>query len=185
MDESPLHNPSNTGLPTPEVASSPGEEVSLAQWQESEHIRPVFPFGGVPGLIGISVAVIVVLIFLGAWQHDTNFYIFAVVVLIAAATLVIQMRRESPRLQITLTTRRLVVGNKQYALSDIAGFWPQHDDGTLAINVEMKKPGILPVTFLYENDDIGEARETMDEVMPELEARIPSSMDAVSRYFRF
>jgi len=190
MDISPQPNPSNpTQADNPEnqdVSSTPtGEEVALAQWQESEHIKPVFPFGGITGLATIASLIILVLIVLGVWQHDFNFYFIAGVILIASASLIIQMRRDTPRLNITLTDRRLIVGNRQYLLSDVAGFWPQHDDATLAINIEMKKPGLLPVTFLYQNDNIDEVREVLGQVLPELEPRVQSSMDRVSRYFRF
>jgi len=49
--------------------------------------------------------------------------------------------------------------------------------------VEPSKASVLPINFLYP-DDIHEARTTMLEVLPELEARHKAAGDRLSRYIR-
>jgi hypothetical protein len=167
----------------PALTTPPVEEALVAEWQEAEReaVRGTVP----PSAIVIGGSILgVVLVGLGIWQHEFNFYLAAIVIFLAVTTVIVQMRRQGVPLPITLTTYRLIVGKRQYAIADLAGFWLGRDGGNVEINVETKKPGMVPISFLYSTSIESEARATLGQVMPELEPRLPTATDSIARYFR-
>jgi len=129
------------------------------------------------------VVLAALLTFLGFWLHDFTYYLAAVTIVAATVAVISQRRRPAAGREVTLTTQNLMVGRRSYPLSDLAGFWLEAAGEVTAVNVEPSKASVLPINFLYP-DDIHEARTTMLEVLPELEARHKAAGDRLSRYIR-
>ncbi len=166
-------------------SAQPAEETLLAEWQEAEHPLPGVSGKNLSLLVFGGAILTVAAIGVAIWQQDYNLYFIAAVLILGIVTLLVQNRRTTPSLTITITNIRLLVGNRQYLMEELAGFWLQHDRETVVINVEPKKAAMVPVTFLYSVNNTDEARRTLQQIMPELESRLPNSSDKINRYFRF
>ena len=163
----------------------PNEEVLLAEWQEAEHPLPGISGKNLSLLVLVGAVLTVASIAVAIWQSDYNLYFIAAVLILGIITLLVQNRRTSPSLKITITNIRLLVGNRQYLMEELAGFWLQHDRETVVVNIEPKKAAMVPITFLFSVNNTEEARKTLQSIMPELESRLPNSTDKINRYFRF
>lgn len=158
----------------------PEAETLLAQWEQPAEAVPAR--GGAGRLFLLAVPIAAALIGLAVWQRELNFGLAALGVLVAPFALRSQSRAGAP--QVSVTNLRIVLGKREHLLSNLAGFWLDTSDGAVAINLETKKPGLLPTSFLYANGSADEARATMDQVLPELEPREKKLGDRLGTYFK-
>ena len=181
--ETPASNPANAPQTPEEIAAQSPEEL-IAQWEESS--REVEPLDPTTRLLVIGAGPVIAIIFtlMGIFLHRSIYYLAAVATVAAIAAVIAQTRQAAPSLTISLTNTRLIVGKKSHLLTELSGFWMQKDAGHLMIHVEMTKPTIVPITFAYSSNDMDAARETLTQVLPEVEARIQQIGDSVNRYFR-
>jgi len=169
----------------PVAPITPSEETLLAEWQEATHPLPELSGKTLSLLILGGSVLAAASIGLAIWFHEFNLYFVAVVLILAVSTLIVQNRKPTASLKVTITNVRLMVGNRQYLMEDLAGFWLQSDRETVVINVEPKKASMVPITFLFAENNTEAARQTMLAIMPELESRLPNATDRINRYFRF
>ena len=159
------------------------EPQIIAEWQEPEHPGLQLPVPLTYVWIGAG-ALIILLILLGIFLHDSSFYLAAGVAVSALLSLIVQIRKPAPSLQVIITEQVVEIGHRRLLISDLAGFWLKKEDGLLAINLEPQKPAALPTTFLYGNQNEEEAREILLEILPELESRNETITDTVNRWFQ-
>jgi hypothetical protein len=164
-------------MPTQEV-----EETILSQWQEPEITSSSTVATSLPVVGGVTLFAIGILIGLAIWQKDFTFYLAAAVALVAGLTVILQKRRPDVSLPVSLTTTRIIVGTKDYPLSDLAGFWLEESPGALVVNLEPKRSALVPITFLFDTLSEQEARQALLQVLPELEAREKTLSDTLNRY---
>lgn len=176
-------NPTRSNPSNPTQTVGQVSEHLVAQWTEPErnqtNLNKKVP---VLSLLGLCL-VLGLLIFLGIRSNRT--YFLTVAVLITAGFAVVMQRKvPSPRLVITLTNLRIVIGRKSFLLSDLAGFWLEETDGQILVNLEPKKAAITPVNFLYPEGTKEEARQTLLRIIPEVEPRQKNISDWLNQYWR-
>lgn len=154
-------------------------EQALAQWEQPHQASQVS--GTKIWMFAVPVGL--GLLALAIWQKEWNYGLGAAAVLAGAAAFTVQNRGAA--LMVTVTTNKIVIGKRAYALSDLAGFWLAEGPAGIEVNLERKKPGLLPTTFVYPSLNKEETRQLMGQVLAELEPRRSSLGEQVSRYFRF
>jgi len=171
------------GKPVLRQPESPPEAV-VAEW--TEPTESLEQDGRLPLLIVIvgGLLIAVGLLALGLWLHDFTYYLGTAAILAAVAAITSQRRRPAAPRDIILSTQSLHVGRQSYALSELAGFWLEPVGEAMAVNVEPKKAAMLPITFLYPSPHLDETRQTLLEVLPELEPRRSTAADSLNRYIR-
>jgi hypothetical protein len=181
--ETPASNPANASQ-TPEDVAARTPEALIAQWEEPRReIQPLDPTTRLL-VMGGGPFIALVFILMAVFLHRFSYYLAAVAALAAMGAVLAQSRQTTPTLTISLTNTRLVVGKKNYPLTDLSGFWMQKDGEHLMIHVEMTKATLVPITFAYSSVDQEDARETLSKALPEVEARIQQIGDSVNQYFR-
>lgn len=156
------------------------QETVVAQWEQPARVG--ITAGGTGRLWLMAVPAALILTGLAFWQREVNFGLAAAVVLVAVLALQLQNRNSS--LVIAVTNLRIVVGRREYPLADLAGFWLNDEGDVVEVNLENKKPGLLPMSFLYATPSPDEARGTLGQVLPELEPRQSRLGGRFSRLFR-
>ncbi|HSI21216.1 MAG TPA: hypothetical protein VLA04_06030 [Verrucomicrobiae bacterium] len=157
-------------------------EAVIAQWEQPERVGILSNKGGTRKLLLMASPLAVVLVLLAIWQRQLNFALAAAVLLVAIFA--VRSQSKSSSLTIAVTSLRIVVGKREHMVSELAGFWLSDQGDVVEINLEGKKPGLLPITFLAPAPSMNEAREIMSQVLQELEPREKRFGDSVGSYFR-
>jgi len=135
-------------------------------------------------VIGGGLGIAAVLILIGVLAKDFTYYLAATAMVAAGSAIVSQRRKPAAGRAVSLTTQALHVGRSTYPLTDVAGFWLEQAYDAVAVNIEPKKAAMLPITFLYPSEHPEDARQTLLEVLPELEPRQKTAADSLSRFIR-
>ncbi|CAN5135916.1 hypothetical protein BH11PAT4_BH11PAT4_1800 [soil metagenome] len=164
-------------------SAQPTEQL-LSQWKEPEQAHTQFS-----GRVRLSLllgggTLSVLVIALGYWLDEFNFYIAAAVILMGLAAMFAQNRRPIQLKTVTVTNLRIGVDEREFSLPDLAGFWLQQESEGLVIMLEHKKPALIPVSFFFPEQNRELAQKTMLQVLPELEPRASHFTDKFSNYFR-
>ena len=156
----------------------------IAEWKEphsnvensSTHMFYLIILGGivVAGILG----------FVGYNQKDFTFYLASVAAVVGGVALAMQRHRPTKGLPIVIHPTVLEVGVKEYPLELLAGFWLEHENEALIVNVEPKKSSLFPISFRYANDNSTEARQTFLQILPEVEPRPKSVTDDLNKILR-
>lgn len=162
--------------------TSTPEEAVIAQWEQPARAGMLSSGKGTRMLWTIALPVAAILLIVAFWQREVNFGLAAAVILVAVFALKSQERNAS--LVIAITNLRIVIGKREYPLSDLAGFWLADEGDVIEVNLEGKKPGLLPMTFLYATPSLDEARATLGQALPELEPREKKLNDTLGKYFK-
>lgn len=159
------------------------EERLITQWVEPDEqsapgMNPLFLYGG-----GLLFAALLVLV--GIWQKEANYYLAAGVISTALLAFRTQHRHDTPNLEVFITNVRVVIGKHEHALEDLAGFWLQTDaTDTLIITFEHKKPAILPASCRTAASE-QQTRAELTQVLPELEPRTTHFSEQLNQYLHF
>jgi hypothetical protein len=165
-----------------EGAQPAGPEAVIAQWEQPTPVGMLSGRGGLGKIWIIAVVVAALLIAAAIWQRELNLGLAGGVMLLAA--LALQTQRRAQALPVTLTTQRIIIGKRDYPISNLAGFWLADQGDVVEVNLENTKPGLLPMTFLYATPSLDEARDVLTQVLPELEPREKKLGDKVNGYFK-
>jgi hypothetical protein len=178
-------NPFNTKPSVRGTDQAVIQEYLLANWTEPQLPKSLVKdkrnlFLGIGGLLIIGL-----LIIMGYWQKNNNYYFGAIVFLVAAFSLYIQYYLPHKPMDIVITNLHLQVGRKTYSYTDLAGFWYQEEFGYILVNIEPKKASITTISFLYPSSDKQEVRNLFLKVIPEVEPRIRDINDQISDFLNF
>jgi hypothetical protein len=180
----PLPNPAAaSNLAAPQETNPFEGESPLAEWQEPAIAGRPLSRNTLMAIIGGSAGVAILMIILGIFAGGFNFYFGAVVAIAAGISLVMQSRGSGPGRTVVLTNRRLIVGNRSYALEGLAGFWLQDEPDHVQVNVEPSKAALVPVSFATDGTP-EEIRNQLLQALPEVEARRETFSDRINRSFR-
>lgn len=161
------------------------DEQLYAEWQEHTPDQHILTPSQRFLLLGGGLILMGVLGTMGFFLANWNFYFAAVVVLLSVVAIFVQNRRGIQARTIRLTSDRIMVDDRSYALVDLAGFWWEQDQERLLVTVEHKKPKLLPVSFFFASANPEEAQTALTKVLPEIEPRSPHFTDQFGRFFRF
>jgi hypothetical protein len=121
-------------------------ETLVTRWQEPEQPRLVGVNAGMAslGCLGGSIVFLCVAI----WKGDLNFYLAAAALLAASGAIASQKKDVSGAREIVITTKRVAIGTREFAIGELAGFWVETDDDILTINFEAAKPTLLSLIHI-------------------------------------
>jgi putative flippase GtrA len=162
-----------------------GEVELLAEWQEPHIEASGWAVGPARRYVMLGlVAIIILLLVVGIWLKNSTLYIGAIVVAAAIAAITTQSRNDNVSLKVEVTNRGIVAGKRIYLVDELAGFWLGSTAGYVTINLELKRRTPLPATFIYNSNDVEEARNLFLEILPELEPRKETISDTLTKYIR-
>jgi hypothetical protein len=156
------------------------KEQLIAEWTEPTRKR-----GGVRQVLTLTLLTVgsaSLLVSLGIQGYGGEYYLAAVAFSILGLATLMQSRRPSQPLTVSVTNQQIIVGRKSYPLESLAGFW-MSTGKQLVINLEQKSPSMFPISFSYPDQAQAEARAIFSGVLPEIEARSPTVLDQIARYF--
>ena len=159
---------------------SPNEKEVL-RWKEPTLSSPSQALPPSSIMLISQVTAILLLLF-GYWQKDYTLYVAAPVASLAGLALRAQRHTPHREATIILTTERLIVADKSFFLCDLAGFWIETEEDHLVINIESKKPSLVPMSLLYPLVNSKELAQQLLSVLAEVEPREPQFADRLSRY---
>ena len=161
-------------------------EVMVAQWQEQVPVtQSLSPQNQLLFLIG-GIVLIVLFVLLGYFMKEWTLYFAAPVGALALITMKVQHHREEVPRVITITNQRIIVGEQNYGYTELSGFWLEPTGSTVVITLEYKRPSIVPVTLFFKDTDEQLTRQTLLQVLPELEARKSHFTDQIAnKYIHF
>ena len=161
------------------------QEVLVATWQE----KPVEKNSLSPRTMILATGAVVILtiisIVIGFFAHDWSWYLAAAVIVSAAGAIFSQMKQTAKPREINITNQRVVVEDRSYAITEMAGFWLEEKDDSLIITFEQKRRALLPLTCYYQDNNTEEVTEILTQVLPEVDARPEHFTDQVNKYFHF
>jgi hypothetical protein len=160
-------------------------EVSLASWQEAVGNHQALPARFRLTLIAGSLTLAAGCLGLGIYLHALSWYLAAAVIVAALTALLAQNRHPEVARTITVTSQRIVIDEQSFPLEELKGFSLQEDEGRIVITLEHARSTLFPTTCYYQSTAEAEARETLAQVLPEVEARPLQFADQLNRYFRF
>lgn len=126
-----------------------------------------------------SLALLVV----GVWQRSFNAFLGAAVLIAAIVLIYLQHRHDKEGRTISVDAEGIQVGDKAYALTELAGFWLWEGDGGTEVTLETPKPAFFPTVFLYPGE-LSEARALFSMYLSELEPRRTAGQNPVDRFLK-
>jgi len=163
---------------------NPQEEL-LATWEEKAGEKSSIPQNIFFSVI-IGVALLIIgSILVGFFTKNWTWYLAAAVIVSATAAIISQAKHSTKSREITITNLRIVVDERSYAISDMAGFWLEKQHDLLVITFEQKQRALLPLTCYYQNENVNEVTELLTQVLPEVDARPEHFTDRLNSYFHF
>lgn len=160
------------------------EEQLLTQWVEPEQAHSQFSARLKFSLVAGGLLLSTLIVAAGYWLKEFSFYVAAAVVLMGVAAMFAQNKRPIHLKTITITNQRIGVDDREIFLADLAGFWLQQEVEGLVVTLEHKKSALIPVSFFFANESTETAKQTLLQVLPELEPRAAHFTDRFSNYFR-
>jgi uncharacterized membrane protein YiaA len=170
-------------IPQPSETPVIEEEFLVGEWQEPiQKSRGLSP--GLPAIISGTLLVALALFATGYFLKDKDFYFASVATLAIGFALIAQKKTTTEQHDVIISNLRLKVGNKVYALAEMAGFWLSDENGYTVINVEPKKSAIFPITIFYPEPAEERVREMLLHVLPEIESRKQDISDKINQYLK-
>lgn len=158
----------------------------LAQWTEPEiKFSETVIKKYTQQMVIIGTILFIAAILLAWFLKDNNFYFFSVVVVMFTVYSIIHKRNPSQKLNVTVGDSSIQVGKNEYQIANLAGFWLKNTNEVIEINLEYKKPQLLPITFHYANSDIDEARSIFIQLLPEVAPRDTTLSDSISKFLNW
>jgi hypothetical protein len=168
---------------TSDTPTTDPEEYLIDEWQEptqkNQAASPSFIT-----TVGVTVAVMLILVAMGYFLQDKDFYFAAAASLAIGFALLAQSKSSNIQNDILISNLRLKIGKNVYMLSDMAGFWLDDKNGYTVINIEPKQTAVFPITFLYPEPAEEKVREILLHVLPEIESRKRDITDSINHYLR-
>ncbi len=160
------------------------EEVLVTEWKETPPLKEPFTARERLELIIGATILAVALLGLAIWRGEFQWYIGACAVVVGVIAIFNEKKRvEHPR-TISVTNQRIVIGNRECSLGDLAGFRLEHHDETVVVMLDHKRPALIPITLYYQNSDIDQAERDLSPVLPELPPKEDHLADLVQRFFK-
>lgn len=162
------------------------DEKILASWTEPEIVFDPEVIKKYITLMTLICVPLFILAIAGGWFFkDSNYYFFALAILAFLFFSISHKKNPTQKLEITIGENTIQVGQKEYNISDLGGFWVKNHKELIEINLENKKPQLLPVTFYYANSNIDEAKSVFLQFLPEVAPRDSSISDAISKWLNW
>jgi hypothetical protein len=158
------------------------EEVLVAEWEQPDSAGLLSSKQGFARAALAVGGVAAVLIGLAVWQRELNYVLVAAVLVLSLVAVRTQNKRGS--MAITLTNLRIAVGKRQHFIEELAGYWLRTSHGFVEINLETKRPSLVPITFLANSTSLEEVAALLRPLLPEVEPRDEGFADQLARRFR-
>lgn len=162
------------------------DQKILAKWTEPElNFEPEVIKKYIILMSLICLPLFVLVLAAGWYFKDFNLYFLAIAILAFLFFSISHKKNPTQKLEIIISETIIQVGQKEYNISDFGGFWVKNANELIEVNLENKKPKLLPITFYYANSNIDEAKSIFLQFLPEVASRDTSISDTISKWLNW
>lgn len=146
-------------------------ETVIIEWDEPVHDLISNGTTGKAQVIAGGIGLGLLLAGAGYVLKDSTFYFAAAAAALAGFAFSSQQKHSSAKRHIQLTSSRILIGAQVYPLSELAGFWLEHDKDQVLVNIERSKASFLPITLVAPNIPSETLKQQLLQVLAEVEPR--------------
>ena len=150
----------------------------LLTWEASEYVMHHKSSAWFIGLACAAASLSLLLFLL------TKDVLTVLLIMLMAAAVAVYAVRQPHTLTYSLSDSSIVVGHKEFHLSDFKSFSIMHDGSFYSINLIPTKRLAPPLTIYFDEKDAEKIMEILSRHLPHVEKE-PDPIDKLSKYLRF